>query len=423
MLVDGESYQANQEKGRHMAAHQGSLLLVDDDDSIRSSLKQYLAGKGFAVTDVSDGTEALIRLAEGGHDLVLLDVLMDKLSGLEVLQRVRQTCEPTVLPIIMATALDEGHDVVEALRLGANDYVTKPFDFPVVLARVRTQLALKRSVERIVRLEESLAEQNAQLHEANRRMKRDLETAARVQAALLPHDVPRLAAVDVAWQYRPCTELAGDLLNVVALPDHRVALYVLDVSSHGAAAALLAVMVNRVLALYQRDGLGGDPATALSRIIAHLHQEFPRDPDTGQYFTLQYGILDSDSNAFRFVSAGHPGPAYLSRDLTARDLKVPGVPIGWLDREEASHVVYTERVVPLNVGDRLFLYSDGITDAFDADQKPFGVDRFLDTINRTRDLPLKDSVTTILQTVEQWSSPGVPHDDISILAVERTASF
>jgi response regulator RpfG family c-di-GMP phosphodiesterase len=113
------------------------------------------------------------------------------------------------------------HLLAHFLRLGANDYVTKPFDFPVVLARVQTQLALKRSVERIVRLEQSLAQRNAELEEANRCMKRDLETAAKVQAALLPREVPAMAGADFAWQFKPCTELAGDLLNIVPLGERR----------------------------------------------------------------------------------------------------------------------------------------------------------------------------------------------------------
>jgi sigma-B regulation protein RsbU (phosphoserine phosphatase) len=196
---------------------------------------------------------------------------------------------------------------------------------------------------------------------------------------------------------------------------------VLDVSSHGAAAALLAVMVNRVLALYQRDGLSTDPGTGLVKMAAHLHQEFPHDEKTDQYFTLLYGVLDPDANSFRFISAGHPGPAYLARNLAARNLKVPGVPIGWLDKEDASKEVYTENALTLAAGDRLFLYSDGLVDAFDANHEHFGVQRLLDAINCTRTLPLKDSVTTILQTVERWSSPAMPHDDISLLAVERTA--
>ena len=179
---------------------------------------------------------------------------MPGLSGLDVLRELRQDYPATELPVIMATALSESGDVVEALRLGANDYVSKPLDFPVVLARIQAQLSLKDAVEEVVRLERSLEQRNveltganARLAEANRRMERDLRAAARIQEAFLPRGEPRLSQARFAWHYRPCEELAGDGLNVFALDDRHAALYVFDVSGHGVASALLSVTLSRVL--------------------------------------------------------------------------------------------------------------------------------------------------------------------------------
>jgi class 3 adenylate cyclase len=107
-----------------------------------------------------DGERALARLGEQAFDLVLLDVMMPGLSGIDVLRRVRERWPESDLPVIMVTARDTTEDVVEALRLGANDYVTKPLDFPVVLARVETQLVLKRQKEEIRRLAEDLELRN-----------------------------------------------------------------------------------------------------------------------------------------------------------------------------------------------------------------------------------------------------------------------
>src|SRR5438132_10089266 len=141
-----------------MTIAQASLLLVDDDAVTRGLLARYLERNGFAVTGAADGDEALVRIEEGGHELVLLDILMEGRGGLEILSTIRGKYATTDLPVIMATSKDQGADVVEALRLGANDYVTKPFDLPVVLARVQTQLALKRSVDQIRQLEQRLRE-------------------------------------------------------------------------------------------------------------------------------------------------------------------------------------------------------------------------------------------------------------------------
>src|SRR2546428_790047 len=115
-----------------MTTAPASLLLVDDDDVTRDLLARFLERHGFAVTGVADGNEAVARIEKGGHDLVLLDILMEGLSGLEILSTVRQRYSRTDLPVIMATSRDQSQDVVDALNRGANDYVTKPFDFPVV---------------------------------------------------------------------------------------------------------------------------------------------------------------------------------------------------------------------------------------------------------------------------------------------------
>jgi adenylate cyclase len=136
------------------------LLVVDDNDLNRDMLSRRLGTRGFVVETAEDGERAIARLEERAYDLVLLDVMMPGLSGLDVLRRVRQRWPESDLPVIMATARDATEDVVEALRLGANDYVTKPLDFPIVLARVETQLALKRQKQEIRRLADDLELRN-----------------------------------------------------------------------------------------------------------------------------------------------------------------------------------------------------------------------------------------------------------------------
>ncbi len=126
---------------------EGALLLVDDNELNRDALSRRLILKGYQVTVASDGPEALARASEDAFDLILLDVEMPGMSGLDVLARLRSTRSRTELPVIMVTARSEGADIVEAFRLGANDYVTKPVDFPVALARIRTHLSHKWAVE------------------------------------------------------------------------------------------------------------------------------------------------------------------------------------------------------------------------------------------------------------------------------------
>jgi DNA-binding response OmpR family regulator len=121
-----------------------TLLVVDDHADNREVMVRCLEREGFRVVGVDSGPEALARVKEGGLSLILLDIMMPGMSGMEVLQAVREEHTAAELPVIMVTARSQSKDVVEALGQGANDYVTKPVDFPVALARVRAQLRLRQ---------------------------------------------------------------------------------------------------------------------------------------------------------------------------------------------------------------------------------------------------------------------------------------
>lgn len=149
-------------EGRGDAAiRDATLLVVDDSEENRDVLSRRLRERGYTVLTASGGVEALRAVNEGAVDLLLLDVMMPDVSGIEVLRRVRAVHTVSDLPVIMVTGMDRSEDTVAALQLGANDYVTKPLDFQVVLARVETQLALARAKRRIEELAADLEARNA----------------------------------------------------------------------------------------------------------------------------------------------------------------------------------------------------------------------------------------------------------------------
>jgi sigma-B regulation protein RsbU (phosphoserine phosphatase) len=396
------------------------LLVAEDDETLRTAIRRFFQRNGFAVVEAADGDQALAAVSGQSFDVVLLDWMMPGRSGLEVLDAVRRIYAPTELPVIMATALGQGSEVVEALRRGANDYLLKPFDFAVALARVQTQLSLKRSVERITCLEKSLARSNAELAQANSRMKKDLEAAARVQQALLPDRPLEIEGACFAWHYRPCSELAGDLINVTRLDGRHVALAILDVVGHGVKAALLAVQINRVLGQLLAPTGRKDSATVRPLgpdcVAEALNRIFPWDDRTEQFCTLLVGVLDLEIGRFDFVSAGHPVPFWLPRSGPPRSIQASGAPIG------LGKVPYRTATVSLSPGDRLYLYSDGLTDARGPTGEYLGHDRLLAALHKAQELPLQDGLTILASQVERWCAPATPHDDISILAVEWAGS-
>jgi sigma-B regulation protein RsbU (phosphoserine phosphatase) len=409
-----------------MTSDLGTVLVVDDDANNRDLLSRRLRRMGYEAEVGQDGQHALTLIGERSFDVVLLDVMMPGLDGFEVLKILREHHAATDLPVIMATAKDDSEDVIHALGLGANDYVTKPLDFPVVVARIQTQISLKRAVEQVRQLERRLAERNIDLEEANSRMSRDLRAAARIQEALLPRAAPDVPRLGFSWAFRPCDELAGDGLSVIKLDDHRVALYILDVSGHGVASSLMSVSVGRLLTppsdastILVKGGEGPDRLEPLppAEVAAKLNRMFPFEVSTEQYFTLVYGVLDALTGDFRYTLAGHPGPVLLPNGGSAKLLPGRGYPIGLADGPKP----YNEWGLRLNPGDRLYLYSDGIPEAVSPEGLAFGNERMLGKIEAGRHDPLCGVVNELVAEIEAWSGATQVRDDLSVLAVEILA--
>jgi sigma-B regulation protein RsbU (phosphoserine phosphatase) len=400
-----------------MNGETSTLLIVDDEELNREGLARRLQRHGYCVSTAASGRAAIELLGQSRFDLVLLDVMMPGMSGLEVLKFLRRVDSLLDLPIIMVTARGDSHDVVEALELGANDYLTKPLDFPIVLARIRTQLSLKRAVRQVTELEGKLDARNrelevtaARLAAANERVKRDLEAGAGIQKAFLPALPPDVPGARFAWAFEPCRQLTGDSLNVFRLDDRHLGLCVLDVNGNGVAAALLSVTASHLLThIAGGRGAAFSPAEVANR----LREQLSGRATTGQLFTLLYGVLGLDSGEFHFISAGHPAPILLPRGSVAASVKASGLPIGVGNGE------YEERAVTLQSGDRLVLYTDGVTAVPNSDGEHFGMHRFLETLEQTRRSPLSDSLAALVGGIERWRGDTPRPDDISLLMVER----
>jgi serine phosphatase RsbU (regulator of sigma subunit) len=391
-----------------MTADSSSILIVDDEELNSEGLARRLQRHGYAVTTVKSGEEAIDLLGDRRFDLVLLDVMMPGMNGLDVLRFLRRMDSLLDLPIIMVTARGESEDIVEALELGANDYVTKPLDLPVVLARIRTHLALRRAVAQVTELEHKLEALAAERAPADERMRHDLEGAARVQRAFLSAPPQGIPGLRVAWVSQPCGTLTGDFLNLWRLDDRHVGLCVLDAGGHGVAAALLAVTAGQLLAR-----LCGVPPAPPGEVVRRMSEQVSARA-ARQRLTLLHGVFDLPTGTFRFVSAGHAGPAHLPRGARATLREAAGLPVG------VGTAGYPEEVVRLRPGDRLVLYSDGVVEARNADGEHFGAARLLGTLEQTRQLPLPQSLDALVHSVEEWCGDHPRKDDFSILAVEVT---
>lgn len=397
------------------------ILVVDDDEGNRESLSRRLQRRGYTVDVAPEGATALQLLEHTPIDLVLLDVMMPGINGLEVLTRIRQTRPPTELPVIMVTANDATSDVVTALALGANDYLTKPLDFAIVVARVQTQLALRAAVQQVLALERHLVRRNAELERANTDLRRaaartryELQLATKVQASFLPKDPPNINGLRFAWRYEPSVELAGDALSICQLSDDAIGLYVLDVSGHGVAASLTAVSAARLLtSRHEHDTIllrDGSPVSP-SEVALRLTQSFGWNEETEQFMTLFYATLEPSTRTLHYVGAGHPPAIRISRDGTASRLEGTSLPIG-IGQSFEHHQAH------LSPGDRVYLYSDGVMEATDAKDEHFGIPRLASVLAELRHESLDASISGVMDHLLTWRNGHPALDDVSVLAFE-----
>jgi sigma-B regulation protein RsbU (phosphoserine phosphatase) len=260
------------------------------------------------------------------------------------------------------------------------------------------------------------------LAEANRRMRFYLDAAARIQQSLLPDRSPDLPGVEMAWTFRPCSDLAGDTFNFLSLGEGLVGFYIIDVSGHGVPAALLSVTLSHNLSpVSGRSWLLGPEvspdttraATPPAEVVSRLNQSFQMLPGRSQYFTMIYGIIEPVGPRLRYAAAGHPPIVLVPQNGDARTLPTGGIPVGML--EEASWYEMQEEVSP---GDRLYFYTDGVIEAAGEGRSEFGIDRLVNELGGHRKLSLQASVDTIRSQIEGWCGDKDPGDDVTILAVE-----
>jgi phosphoserine phosphatase RsbU/P len=288
-------------------------------------------------------------------------------------------------------------------------------------------IGVQSDISRRQEAEEALRHAKSELESVNRRMKQELEMAARIQQTMLPPQNQSLAGVNLSWLFRPCMELAGDTLNIIPFDDHQVAFYIIDVSGHGVGSALLSVTLNRWLSplpgrfcVFPR--IGSDPMhfdiASPAAVARQLNQQFPMMTDIPQYFTMLYGILDLRDGRCRYVSAGHPGPIRVPKSGLPARLPGEGYPVGLLPGAD-----YQDCHIQLQPGDRLFLYTDGVTDAMNGEELEFGAGKLESVLAESRGLPLPESLDAVLAALRCWCENAPFHDDITLLGVEYLPSM
>lgn len=397
------------------------ILLVDDETISRNLLQFQLEQWGYVVQPASSATEAWELLQAHNYQVVITDWIMPGMTGMELVRKIRSMNRESYTYVIVLTSVTEKNALVTGMKTGADDFLTKPIDPREFQARLHPCLRIINLERRLAERNWELESRNKQLTETNAKTKRDLDAAAQIQQAFLPRNVQEIPHVRTAWRYSPCNELGGDMLNVLRLDEQHIGVYVLDVSGHGVQASLLAVAACRHLsshkdaisALWRRhDGSSEYRLLSPAAAMEQLNSQFVAQSLSDQYFTLVYGILNLLSGEFRYAIAGHPAPMHVPDSGCAVLLEGTGLPIGIVETS------YEEHVIQMEPGDRLFFYSDGVTESMNVKHELYGNARLLQTL---RDMPhhsLDTALTETLRDIATWRGKAPIHDDISMLALE-----
>lgn len=286
----------------------------------------------------------------------------------------------------------------------------------------------RRAEKEVLQLNSSLIQHAKQVEAINKELertydtiRRDLQAAAAMQLRLLPRKLEIEERAKLDWFMLPSSYLAGDMLGYFLVDSRHLVFYLLDVAGHGIPAALLSVTLNRMLTPASGSSLlhvsseirDQHVAYYPSEITGELNRRF-QSMEEDEYFTILYAICDLETGEVRFCQAGHPAPLHITVSGNVVPVGEGGFPVGlW------PEMTYEESVVQLASGERLVLYSDGITECQNLEATAYGIERLSAVLQRNARSPLSTLVNAVREDVSQWHGTTEFSDDVSLLVIER----
>jgi sigma-B regulation protein RsbU (phosphoserine phosphatase) len=387
-----------------VSATESALLIVDDNEDNRYTLTRRLQREGYQnLTSAADGQQALDLLQSRPFDLVLLDVMMPGLNGYQVLERMRADSALRHIPVIMISAVDEIDSVIRCIELGAEDYLSKPFNPTLLRARVGASLEKKRLRDEIV--------------EVLNQIEGELQAARQIQLSMVPTEflVPTPdRPVEVYATLEPARRIGGDLYDFFWGEDGRMYFVVADVSDKGAPAALFMArtktMIRLVATLYRLpDGAPMEP----HRIIEKVNEGLSLENQQGMFVTVFLGILDPATATLSFCNAGHNLPYLLSAaDGVSVVDGARGKPLGI--RPTFTYRTESFKLAP---GDGLFVYTDGITEALNTANELFSDERLEEVLRSLATPSASEMVAGVMERVRAFAAGAVQADDIAAMGL------
>ena len=374
-----------------------NVLVVDDVPHNLSLLEQFLEQSGYRVCTAATGQQAVDVFRSEHPDIVLMDVMLPDISGIEATRRIRDLAGDHWVPILFISALGQSEDMVRGLEAGGDDYLTKPVDLALLGTKIK-------AMQRIAAMQAQLAETAKVLETYRNEAEREQETAQ----TLMDLMIKAASAEDpgVKMWLEPATRFSGDLMVANRSPFGHLYVLHADSMGHGLTAALPLLPISQIFSTMSERGI--TLPVIVYEMNASLRKQIPR----GFFVSLTLACIDRRNRVVEVWNGGNP-PALLVNAAggVLRRFESHHVPLGILAPEE--FVAETEIWQLQEDGASLVLYSDGLAEARDADKRPFGEERVVQALRQDG-----DKHAALISAVRTHLGGTKGHDDISLISAE-----
>lgn len=367
-------------------------LIADDQPDVLEALRLLLKGEGYETEAVTSPGDVLEAIRARNFDLLLMDLnyARDTTSGqegLDLLSRV-QAMDST-LPVVVMTAWGSLEVAVEAMHRGVRDFVLKPWENTRLLDTLRTQIENGYVAREKLRRS---AEQN-----------QELEDALEIQRRLLPTELPQIEGFQVSAAWRPARAVSGDYFDALRFDESRLALCIADVSGKGMPAALLMSNLQAVVKAFASETVS--PSELCTRVNRVVSSNTPDD----KFITFFYCLLDAKRKRLTYSNAGHnPGVVVRAGGEVLR-LDRGGTVLGPFARCR-----FEQGEIAVESGDRVLLFTDGVTEAGNEAGEEFGEDRLIAMLSENRGLGADHLQRSLMEAVTEFSG-GDFKDDATLI--------
>ena len=382
-----------------MAEHK--ILVVDDEPDLehlmRQRMRRHVRAGTYEFVFAHNGIEALERLSEQPDiEMVLSDINMPQMDGLALLEQV-SNIYPDIRSVIVS-AYGDMTNIRTAMNRGAFDFVTKPIDFDDL------RITIDRTLVHIGVWREALESRDQLVAIRN-----ELGVASQMQQSILPTDFPSGAEYEAFANMEPAREVGGDFFDFVQLDGDRVGVAIADVSGKGVPAALF-MMSSRTL--LKGSAIGAEaPSVVLSSVNSLLEE----DNESLMFVTVFYAVFDPRSGELTYANGGHNPPLLVRADGTSEYLPTTdGVALGVMPDYE-----FEESCVELSPGDMVVLYTDGVTEAIDADNEEFGTERLEEVFRAGPPASVEEASDAVFGAVRAFAGDAPQFDDITCVTLMR----